>query len=100
MRVFFSFGNTQLRFVVLRHPLAKGVCQRCWRIRARRFDVCGVFGQLDEIEVHHFFAGKTVEVAVNERTGDFTRAVSAEVHEDQRVTIFHGGVGLAFSADH
>jgi hypothetical protein len=68
--------------------------------KRRRFDVCGVFGQHDEIEVYHFLTGETVEIAVDEGAGDFTRAVSTEVHENQRVAVFHRGIGLAFSADH
>src|SRR5699024_11959406 len=46
--IFFGFGNTQLSFVVFRHPLAEGVNQRSWRVSNRSFDVSGVFGQRSE----------------------------------------------------
>ena len=100
VRIFFGFGNTQLRFVVLRHPLSKGVSQRCWWVSNRSFDVGRVFGQHHKVEVNDFLTGEAVEVSVNKRTSDFTRTVSTEVHENQRIAVFHGGFSLAFSTDH
>ena len=99
MSVFFSFGDAQLGFVVLRHPFAEGVHQRCRRISAGDFNVRGVLGQHDEIEVHHFLTGEAVEIGVNEGAGNFARAVGAEVHENQRIAVFHRRIGLAFSAN-
>ena len=100
MSIFFRFRDTQLRFVFLRHPFAEGVRQGGWRVCNGGFDVCGIFGQHDKIEVHYFLTGETVEIAVNKCTGDFTRAVCTEVHENQRVAVFHCRIGLAFGADH
>jgi hypothetical protein len=97
--VFFSFGDAQLGFIVLRHPLAEGIGQRGGRIGAGDFDVGGVFGEHHEIEINHFLTRKAVEVGVDEGAGDFTRAVGTEVHEDQRVAVFHRGIGLAGGAD-
>ena len=100
MGVFFRFGDTQLRFVVLRHPFAKRVRQRGGRIGNGRFDVGCVFGQHHEVQVNHFLAREAVKVSVNKGTGDFTRTVSTEVHENERVAVFHRGIGLTFGADH
>ena len=100
VRIFFSFGNTQLRFFVLRHPLTKGVGQRCWWVSNRSFDVCRVFGQHHKVEVNDFLTGEAVEISVNKRTGDFTRTVSTEVHENQRIAIFHSSICLTFGTDH
>ena len=99
MSVFFSFGDAQLGFVIFRHPFAEGVHQRCRRISTGDFNVCGVLGQHDEIEVNHFLTGKSVEIGVNEGAGDFASAVGTEVHENQRIAVFHGRIGLAFSAN-
>ncbi len=99
--VFFGFRDAQLSLVMLRHPLAEGIRQRRWRIGAWRFDVGGIFGQHHEIaQLNLFFTGEAVEVSVDEGAGDFASAVGTEVHEDQRVAIFHCGIGLAFGADH
>ena len=100
MRILLSFGDAQLRFVIFRHPLAEGVCQGSGWIRAWGFDIRCILGQLDEIDLRHFLTGETVEIVVDEGAGDFARAIGTEVHEDQRIAIFHGGIGLAFSADH
>ena len=62
-------------------------------IRAWGFDIRCIFGQLDEINLRHFLTGETVEIAVDEGAGDFARAIGTEVHEDQRIAIFHGGIG-------
>src|SRR5699024_12330812 len=46
--LFFGFGNTQLSFVVFRHPLAEGVNQGSWWVSHCGFDVGSVFGQHHE----------------------------------------------------
>ena len=100
MRVLLGFGDAQLSLVVLRHPLAEGIGQGRRRVCAGDFDVGGIFGQHHEVEFDLFLTGKTVEIGVDEGTGDFTGAVSTEVHENQRIAVFHRGIGLACGTDH
>ena len=100
VRIFFGFGNTQLRFFVLRHPLAEGVGQRCWWVSHRSFDVGRVFRQHHKVEVNDFLTGEAIEVSVNECASDFTRTVSTEVHENQRIAVFHSSFCLTFGTDH
>lgn len=94
MGIFFGFGNTQLSFVVFRHPLAEGVNQGSGWVSNRSFDVSGVFGQHHEIDVNHFLTREAVEICVYECTSDFARAVSTEVHENQRIAVFHCRIWL------
>src|SRR5699024_9172935 len=94
--LFFGFGNTQLSFVVFRHPLAEGVNQGSWWVSHCGFDVGSVFGQHHEIDVNHFLTREAVEISIYECTSDFARAVSTEVHENQRIAVFHCRIWLTF----
>ena len=44
--------------------------------------------------VHHFLTGEAVEIGVNEGASNFAGAVGAEIHENQRIAVFHRRVGL------
>ena len=90
MRVLLGLCNAQLGQALVRDILAEGVLQalrlegnlnaRDGRIILRHADVVDVAALTLE----------AVELVVNERTGDLTRAVGTEVGEDDRVVILDG----------
>src|SRR5690606_38846145 len=47
----------------------------------------------DAGQLRHTGTGKTGEVGLDERTGQFAGAVGAEIHEDHRIAVFHTGRG-------
>ncbi|CCK00078.1 hypothetical protein BN130_2823 [Cronobacter malonaticus 507] len=101
MRVLLGFRNAQLGFVMFRHPLAESIQQRGWRVSAGGADIRRILRQHDKIrELHDFLTAKAFEIAVYKCAGYLARAVGAEVHENQRVTIFHCGRGFAFATNH
>ena len=98
--VLLGLGDAQLGLALLGQPLAQGVDQGGGRVGAGGLDVGRVLGQHHEVQGRGGGTGEAGEVAVDEGAGDLAGTVGTEVHEDQRIAIFHrGGVADAGGLD-
>ncbi len=87
--ILLGFGDAQLGLALLGQPLTQSVDQSGRRVGTGSFDVGRVFGQHHEVQLWLDCTGEAGEVGVNEGAGDFTGTVGTEVHENQRIAIFH-----------
>ena len=91
VRVFLGFGDAQLLSSQARNVFAKAVADRLRRERDGKLREFLAIGREAHVspELRHPGAGERAEGGVGQRTRDLARAVGAEVHEHDDITVGH-----------